>query len=300
MLFCSLEVMVYSIDFSAFTFNVQNLFDGIDDRQEYKEYKPPKWTEDDYQKRLVAIGRALQSVNPMPSIIALQEVENSNVVEELQKYYLPQLPYVVVSDNPYSATENALLSKYKILRVHTHRVGGKAGKRNRYLLDVRLEIPPSSKNDIAHILQVLVVHLKSKRTQTNSTGKTIISSDAIRHMQYQLIITVIDKSIPTIVLGDFNDGHPLDSLPNNMFTTFTLKSQHDSVSGSYYYKKEWEQIDHILLDTLANDFFSNEVITVWDKTPFINSKNIPNQFFLYFKNFNAVSDHLPVLFNAEY
>lgn len=277
------------------TFNVQNLFDGINDKQEYDDYRPPQWKDEDYQKRLVSIGKALVSVNIIPDIIAFEEVEHVKVVEDIQRYYFPQLQYIVGTDNKYSATENVLLSKYKILDSNVHSLTGSLAKGTRFILDVKLELPKKFSEQIeTDIIQVLVVHLKSKRSSEN------ISSDTLRGLQYKLLSSVIDESIPTIILGDFNDNNPVAHITTKNITQFPLETVHPDVTGTYNYKNEWEQLDHILFDSYFDQILEDEHLQVVDVSPFLTSKMKPHRFIRNIKNFTAISDHLPLLFYADF
>lgn len=276
-------------DFSILTFNVQNLFDGVDNEQEYNEYKPPHWNTKDYQRRLVSIGKSLQGISPTPDIILLQEVEHQKVVEELHQYYLSKLLYVIVSDNQYSATENCLLSRYPIHEVRSHNLEYQFMGGNRYIMEVLLEYPTLD----SELLQVILVHLKSQRNNEN------YQSDRIRAMQYKLITHIAKDEFPTIVVGDFNDTHPLTLLGQEAWVSYSLFAHNNTIKGSYYYKKQWEQLDHVLLDNRADAIFMNKELWVLDIAPFINKKDFPNKFNRSFKNFSGVSDHLPVLFMAD-
>lgn len=273
-------------DFIAMTFNVQNIFDGIDNHQEYSDYKPPQWTEKDYQKRLVSIGKAIQSLDFIPSLIAFQEVEHKGIVEDIQQYYLPSLTYMAYTDNKYSATENVLLSKYEIVNVNTHTIDSHIEKGTRHILEVRVNM-----NEVE--VQVLVVHLKSKRVSKGTP------SDTIRQFQYNVIDRIIDDTSPTMILGDFNDDTPLPHLKNNTLLELNLES-HTGIQGTYNYQDNWNRLDHILFDDDFDDMLANEHLLVFDISPFINSYGYPNKFIKRRKNFSAVSDHLPLVFYADF
>ena len=290
---------VKASDFSIVTFNVQNLFDGVNDKQEYSSYKPPKWTKKNYEKRLVAIGKALQNM-PRPTLIALQEVEHEQVVTDLQEYYLSAFEYVAITDNPFSATENALISQYEIESVNTHTIQDSFYRNNRYILDVIVKVPLEHGNITQ--LQVIVVHLKSKIPSKSKK----YSSDQIRAMQYELIQRIENPAIPSIIIGDFNDTVPIESLQTDgantesKYISYPFTSHYNEVEGTYYYKHEWQQLDHILVDKESDMLFQDELITVLDYAPFLTEDGVPNKFILYKENYDAVSDHLPLLFVANF
>ena len=68
------------------SWNVQNLFDGIDNGTEYSEFDPEdgEWTDELYRIRLEKTAEILLSLcSGGPDLIILQEVENQNVLEDL-------------------------------------------------------------------------------------------------------------------------------------------------------------------------------------------------------------------------
>lgn len=277
------------------SFNAQNLFDGVDNNQEYTGYTPPDWTNKEYEQRLVAIGNALRSIEEDPNIIALQEIEHEQVAADLQKYYLSHLPYVVATDNPDSATENVIISRYPIAQVLTHTIHEPYYKGNRYILEARLDIPFEKE----HVrVQVLVVHLKSQRVSSGT-----LSSDEVRHKQYELLSKVEDTDMPTIIVGDFNDSNPLGTLnqDKDSFVSFPISTTHDSTTGTYYYRGAWSQLDHVLIDNYMDTLITDEQLILLDIPPFYSTKSkTPNSFIKRNRNFDAVSDHLPVLFLANF
>ncbi len=165
------------------TFNVQNLFDGTQNGQEYAQYLPPRWNARSYETRLVAIGTALQSLEYPLDVIVLQEIENRAVVEDLRKYYLPAFKHIATSDNKHGAVELAIMSKHPIVSTKTHalrqRKPNKQFRTLRPLLDVSIATsPPPHKS-----LQIIAVHLKSHRKSRGT-----LSSDEIRAHQFKLIV----------------------------------------------------------------------------------------------------------------
>ena len=293
------------------TFNVQNLFDGNKDGTEYQEYSPPRWNNTQYQRRLSAVGKALQKLSFSLDIIVLQEVENKKVVQDIQKYYLPNLVYVAVSTAKKSAVQIALLSRYKIISVNEHQVQIPSLFGLRSILEVLLRFPSKkNKKGITAAIQVFAVHLKSKRKSDIN-----ISSEQIRAFQYKLIANNINISIPTLFLGDFNDedayAHLQDAYyqkhKQNIESLIHTSKYYDienTINGTYYYKG-WMQLDHIFFDSSFETIFSKLAISIIDDTPFtiVSKKSnsiMTNKFNERIGNYSAVSDHLPVLLIAHY
>ncbi|MDR0706270.1 MAG: endonuclease/exonuclease/phosphatase family protein [Treponema sp.] len=76
------------------TWNVQALFDGSEDGCEYGEYvESAGWTKEKYLARLNGIAHALDSLEETPDILALIEVEKSQILEDLANDYLKEHGY---------------------------------------------------------------------------------------------------------------------------------------------------------------------------------------------------------------
>lgn len=283
------------------TFNAQNLFDGVDDGSEYGDYRSPGWQKLQYQKRLTAVGKALQGIASDAHILALQEVENAGVVQDLQKYYLPRQRYIAVSSEKRSAVQVALLTVYEIQAVKNHQLQVPGLRGLRPILDVIVNTPKLTHKK----LQILVVHLKSKRKSSSR-----FSSDEIRNFQYELIAANISEKIPTILLGDYNDEEAYANISKKLLeknkVNFISNPEafytEDSAEGSYFYRK-WNMLDHIIFDELFEEYFDAIAIEAVSDKPFTRkykSGQRPNSFSLRSRNFDAVSDHLPVLLIGQY
>ncbi len=292
----------YAAELTALTFNVQNLFDGVENGTEYTDYQEGRWGTPQYEKRLKAIGKALQSLRPSPNILAFQEVENEDVVRDLQRYYLPRMRHLAISKKTDSAIQVAVLSSYAIEKQNTHQIHDARSFRVRPVLEVELRVPGLTSNT----LQLLVVHFKSKRP----TGHAIYTSDAIREYQFRLLYANIDPQIPSLIMGDFNDELAYEKLfaqgRGDAQTQLVDPLQHytrASPQGSYYYQSQWIRLDHVLFDRVFLQHFSDVVIQEIRKEPFVviqEGTEKPNSFYRYRNNFDAVSDHLPLMVQGVY
>jgi hypothetical protein len=67
--------------------------------------------------------------------------------------------------------------------------------------------------------------------------------------------------------------------------------------GSYYYKDEWETIDHFLLNNALFDQqgWEYESFTAFAQPPFTKSSGVPYPYNP--KTGNGLSDHLPIVLN---
>ena len=76
-------------EYTVVSYNVENLFDTVDDPkipdEEFLPESEKKWDNERYQKKLNDIARVISEVNPkeLPEIVGLVEIENQTVLEDL-------------------------------------------------------------------------------------------------------------------------------------------------------------------------------------------------------------------------
>ena len=99
------------------TYNAGNLFDDRVDGTEYSPYgngPAGGWSTGKFEAKLAAIARVIKSAFPGgPDVVALQEVENLNTLNQLCDRYLQEMHYVYRFMYPVtgSAHQCALLSR---------------------------------------------------------------------------------------------------------------------------------------------------------------------------------------------
>jgi endonuclease/exonuclease/phosphatase family metal-dependent hydrolase len=104
---------------TVMSYNVENLFDLVDNGDEYPEFKPNacNWTENTFRIKLANIASVIAEVNP--EIAVLIEVENENTVRELCKTLSDRkcpFPYFAIGDQASgSNTRPVILSKLPVL-----------------------------------------------------------------------------------------------------------------------------------------------------------------------------------------
>jgi len=78
-------------EYTVVSYNVENLFDTVDDPkipdEEFLPDSEKKWDSEKYQKKLADLAQVISEVNPneMPEVVGLVEVENRTVIEDLVK-----------------------------------------------------------------------------------------------------------------------------------------------------------------------------------------------------------------------
>jgi endonuclease/exonuclease/phosphatase family metal-dependent hydrolase len=107
-------VTAYTKDFTVASYNVENLFDLTKQKSEYKEYIPntkSKWNQKNFNIKINNVLKVLKDIDA--DIIALQEIENRQILQHLQRK-LPQYKYISFSKHKRSSVGIGFLSKIKI------------------------------------------------------------------------------------------------------------------------------------------------------------------------------------------
>jgi len=86
---CNSQSRLGRKEYTVLSYNVENLFDTLDDPsipdEEFLPQSEKNWNNERYHKKLDDIAKVISGVNPMdvPEIIGLVEVENKSVLEDL-------------------------------------------------------------------------------------------------------------------------------------------------------------------------------------------------------------------------
>ncbi|MGB5794140.1 endonuclease/exonuclease/phosphatase family protein [Poseidonibacter sp.] len=105
----------FAKDFTISSYNVENLFDLEKNNTEYKEFIPyskSMWNKKNFNIKINNTIRVLKDLNS--DIIALQEIENKNILKKLQEK-LPEYKYISFSKYNNSAVGIGFLSKVQIV-----------------------------------------------------------------------------------------------------------------------------------------------------------------------------------------
>ncbi|MBN2861326.1 MAG: endonuclease/exonuclease/phosphatase family protein [Sphaerochaetaceae bacterium] len=323
---CSVADEQSAGDLIIISYNVQTLFDTVDDGDEFDGFSLAQgWSSSLYQERLHRVCAALIQYSPYhPDIIILQEVEGERVVEDLIDHDLGRrgFTFYASTSSSTSSIEVAIMSRYPILESHIHSVEG-----FRDILEAVIDVNGEA-------VRVYSLHLRSRRE-----GE--LESEPERIAQIRALKGVMDRSsltgrrLPTVIAGDFNqsaDQHdriqgayqsaliPSDaplrqqweasgslvitgSYPAfSTFYSFYLDERFPTVSeaeGSYHYDGLWLSYDQILLSTGFFDsagyrFSDGGVIT---HPALLDDTGTPERYQV--RNHTGTSDHLPVYVRLE-
>lgn len=292
---------------SIVSYNAQTFFDSVEDGTEFKEFKgtKTKWSKEKYAERLSRLKEAVSLAcvqlgfksDDIPDILVLQEIESRTVVEDFCK----QLPFrnsykeaVFIQPVHGSAFSTAVLSKFPITDTSVFEVYHKTAKL-RPLVETRIKI---SDDDDGGELALLNVHWKSK------VGT--LDSEEIRDLQERHVYERLKKlqseepNLPFIVCGDFNQTLSEFSLLTEFDNCWNLSEYIEAVkrgsqkAGSYFFKGEWEGIDHFFYsDTLSDGkYYDVSFYSVIGQEPLIDKNGIPYKYSVF--SGKGYSDHLPV------
>jgi endonuclease/exonuclease/phosphatase family metal-dependent hydrolase len=302
------------------TYNVENLFDLVDDPLTRDEDFTPegsqKWSDDRYQAKLQSVGKVFSGMGH-PDLIGLSEVENRIVLTELLNVpSLKKANYGVVHyDSPdQRGIDVGLLYKSRLFKVlHSEAIPvdlGPAGDTlpTRDILYVELLL---GKKDTFH---VLVNHWPSRRGGMEaSEPKRMLASQTARTK----VQTILKRSpgANIMVMGDFNDTPANASLLNlakgdgstttNLYNPF-LDLERRGL-GSYNYRGNWDMVDQILISPAfiseqSNWTYKDVQIFKEDWMMFEHPKYgpSPNRTYGGPNYYGGTSDHLPVQVFLKY
>lgn len=242
------------------TYNICNGFDGFDDPE--LDDGPAKSPES-----LEAVASVIQAANP--DVIALQEVENDSVLDDLAAYHQlsRKFPHrALISGGDRRGLDVALLSRYPIStsKLHSERIVGWRGKMpvrsRRGLLQCDIQLP------LGKTLRVFVNHLPCLRDDARKSERLQFEEATT----FREIITEQSQSYPAhfqVVMGDFNslEGSRVLDLLTEHKRYPRLVNTSANLPPSYGHRFDdpghWlsNRIDHILCDTeLARHVVSSE------------------------------------------
>jgi predicted extracellular nuclease len=253
--------------------NLQNLFDTIDDPQkDDEEFLPSgklEWTNDRLDKKNYNLARVIRSMNNNkgPDILGVCEVENQAVLDAMIKKFLPDLnyktAYIESPDN--RGIDNGLIyksDKFKLLNIQADTVHLSDGYPTRLILGVNLLTDKNEK------LTVFVNHWPSRRGgQDKSEPNRIAAALTLRNAVDSIFAS--DPESKIIIIGDFNDEPVNYSLVENLKAqplicdstvsglTIDSKSnlfnlsyeEFNSGNGSYKFQDDWNMLDQIIVSS---------------------------------------------------
>jgi endonuclease/exonuclease/phosphatase family metal-dependent hydrolase len=315
------------------SYNVQNLFDDVDNGSEFREFDPGRgaWNSEMFHLRLDTISEAIRAAVPGgPDILLLQEIENENALRTLVSAGLRGMGYQWQMAMPGQglAANVAIVSRIPIARIRAHGVGQWRGK------VVLRDILEAEVQAAGHTLHVFDNHWKSKTGGVKTTeGARRAAAGALSRRVREILAE--DPTADIIAAGDFNEcvdeytriGKkyqtafiPDTESPPAGFARLSLFLSANarclglaagrlvlfdpwfeidaSRRGSYVYQGEWLTVDHFLLsaglfDAKAFTYRRGSFQPV--RLPFLlDGDGMPKKW-TGMKGERGYSDHLPLL-----
>ena len=196
---------------SIMTWNMQALFDGTDDGNEYDEYRASAgWTKEKYQGRITAISKAIGGMSVKPDLIALQEIESEQVMKDLAAALSGNgYSWTHFANNPDMSIGLGILSVFPLTQTISHSISIDGDTSPRPVMEVRVNaeklhtknVPADDKS-----LVLFICHWKSKLggdavTEEARRASARIILRRMRELEEQ------EPALPVIVLGDLNENH---------------------------------------------------------------------------------------------
>lgn len=181
---------------TVMSYNIENLFDLVDNGTEYPDYKPYKcgWNHETHAKKLDNISSAIAAVNV--DILVLVEIENSNAAKQLQKALKRKkksYPYIATGEKPNPATTcQVILSRFPVTFSKGHGIPKKGEYFTRNILEADVAIGSKT-------LKIFALHWPSKRYH-----------ESYRIAAANVLLNRLKKLPPEteyIIAGDFNSNY---------------------------------------------------------------------------------------------
>jgi endonuclease/exonuclease/phosphatase family metal-dependent hydrolase len=330
------------------TWNVQALFDGVEEGTEYAEYlESADWSREKYRGRLNVIAKAIDGMERKPDIIALQEIESETVIVDLASALSASFRWTHFANIPGMALGLGLLSRFPLSEARSHSVNIDGEIAPRPMLEARLAV---AGEDAPLALTLFVCHWKSKLGGDDATESTRRASARIIVRRLRELLKT-DPDMPVIIMGDLNENYDefyrrsgtaisallpddpraaeftglygLDdddpntaAMINELQKDFIILSKSkppaaryfpagvvalyspwaaELQDGSYYYKSDWETIDHFLLSPQLFDGIGWEFenCAVVNYPPFVSARGLPVAYNP--RTGSGLSDHLPLV-----
>lgn len=251
-----------STDIYVASWNVENLFDTIDNEEKNDEDFLPdgrkKWTDAKLDLKCKNLSRVIRYMNEGkgPDILAVQEVEHKSLLEILTKKHLSEFNYkIAYAESPDKrGIDNALIydaDLFSFIEQKELEVILADNYPTRLILWVKLKYKDE-------FLNIFVNHWPSRRGgQEKSEPNRIAAAKVLKKAVEEIKNSVPEENI--IILGDFNDEPENESIykvleANNSDYLINLSfSAYKDGLGTYKYRDDWNMLDQIIVNKLLMD-----------------------------------------------
>lgn len=292
--------------------NTQTFFDGVNCGNEYAEFKKSEnWTEESYRTRLKRLCDFVASTDA--DVYVFEELENEGVLYDVYNQLTDTSwsskklwSFGTFTKEPDSGIGIGIISRLPLEDVKLHSMDIRTQKEKQPSGRPILEVTVLNGENR---LKLFVNHWKSK---ASGEGE----GEIWRQWQENILCTQLLKassdSLPQkiLVCGDFNKNiSDFAFCQNSELNKIHLRGINSpsgvssiqlyspwlnsngsftTEKGSYYYKENWERIDHFF----ANENIELKGFRVIDEQPLVTADGVPNAYRVY--TGAGYSDHLPL------
>ena len=307
--------------------------DDGNEYDEFKE--SAGWSTEKYLGRINTITAAIGAVEPKPDIIMLQEIESLKILEDLAQSMSGGFSWRHFANNPGSAVGLGIISRLPLSETKVHSITINGETTPRPVLEARINLDDedfvvfvchwkskiggdeATENVRMSSARVILRRLRELWESEPELGVIIAGDLNENHDEFfrrgKICALVPDNIFSAKLTGCLGaDGEKIAGLQKDFFVlsgnkppvpvsfpegTVTLFSpwMDDLENGSYFYKNDWETIDHLLISRqfFDNSGFEYEKAMIVNNLNFANSSGIPVSYNM--RTGIGLSDHLPLL-----
>ena len=296
--------------------NLQTFFDPIFDGNEYTEYKSAKsgWSQNKYEERLDRLVSVIKELDS--DIIVMEEIEKESQLQDISNrlsgtFDFSQLyRHGLFARDKNSSIGCALLSRFPIGEISVHSLEIRS-KRHQPAMRPVVQVSVYAKDKS---LTLFINHWKSK---SGGEEESEIWRERQESLLAELMLKAARKNNALLAIGDFNkdisefnlqlSARPEDSSYSAktnvilrgkeniaVYSPWILENGSFSIPGSYWYKSQWERIDHFFAagPVIIRDFCA-ENLGEW-----ADSEGHPERYQVW--KGKGYSDHLPITCTVEF
>jgi uncharacterized repeat protein (TIGR01451 family) len=243
-------------EFSAATFNVENLFDLLDPHPS----SPPLPTLDEYRLKLGKIAEAIVGMGA-PTIIGLQEVENIDVLEDLvaqeQIAIFDYVPFLIEAEDPRGIDVGYIVRSDRATVEGVGNYPAPEGLTTRPPLVITTTVHLSQGDMTVYVLNNHFSSLASGEevTEPRRTAQAAWNATLVERIRQA------DPEGQIIVMGDLNsfiNTPPLDAIEESgLRHVYDFLDSADDWPYTYVFQGATQSLDHILV---SEGLFANLIL----------------------------------------
>ncbi|QCD52769.1 endonuclease/exonuclease/phosphatase family protein [Campylobacter sp. RM16192] len=262
-LLCFSFILAIAAELSIATFNVENLFDAKNNGTEYQDFVIGKsqWNEKTAKVKFGNIKNIIKELNA--DIIALQEIENEEILKELMRATGYQ--YFAFSKDKRSPIGLGLISKIRPIETKIFKV---PNVKTRDIVKVKFELD-------GHEFSLFVNHMPAQKNSLKS-----------RESAFRSLKSAIQNDENVILLGDFNTPYGKESLLNDILISRNMVDLWQFMASDKRYS-------HINLRPIDHAVVSKQMVD-GSGISYVNGS-----FEVYKQGKNVYSDHFPLKFKIS-